>query len=85
MISEQWSAPQVGMTGEQFRVLVIFRLDKSGQVSGLVVERTSGNEYYDLAAKRAIRSANPCLRFLPDMSQPYFDVHFSFAVGESVS
>jgi colicin import membrane protein len=84
LISAQWSAPQVGMTGEQFRVLVKFRLDKTGQVSGLVVERTSGNEYYDLAALRAVRTAI-LPTFPPEMSQPYFDAHFSFAVGEPVS
>jgi len=84
LISAQWSAPQVGMTGEQFRVLVKFRLDKTGQVSGLVVERTSGNEYYDLAALRAVRTAI-LPTFPPEMSEPYFDAHFSFAVGEPVS
>jgi colicin import membrane protein len=84
-ISEHWSAPQVGASGEQFQVVVKFRLDKNGQVSGIVVERTSGNEYYDLAARRAVLSANPLPSFPPDMSQPYFDAHFSFAVGEPVS
>ncbi|MDQ6732770.1 MAG: TonB family protein [Nitrospirota bacterium] len=84
-ISEHWSAPQVGASGEQFQVVVKFRLDKTGQVSGIVVERTSGNEYYDLAARRAVLSANPLPSFPPDMSQPYFDAHFSFAVGEPVS
>jgi colicin import membrane protein len=60
-------------------------LDKTGQVSGIVVERTSGNEYYDLAARRAVLSANPLPSFPPDMAQSYFDAHFSFAIGEPVS
>jgi colicin import membrane protein len=84
-ISEHWTAPQVGLSGEQFQVVVKFRLDKTGQVSGIVVERTSGNEYYDLAARRAVLSANPLPSFPPDMAQSYFDAHFSFAIGEPVS
>lgn len=84
-ISERWTAPQVGMAGEQFHVMVKFRLDKTGQVSGLVIERTSGNEYYDLAARRAVLAASPLPSFPPEMSQSYFDAHFSFAVGEPVS
>jgi colicin import membrane protein len=84
LISAQWTAPQVGLSGEPFQVLVKFRLDKTGKVSGLVVERASGNEYYDLAALRAIRTAI-LPSFPPDMTQAYFDAHFSFAVGEPVS
>ena len=84
LISAQWTAPQVALSGEQLQVLVKFRLDKNGKVSGLVVERTSGNEYYDLAALRAVRTAI-LPSFPPDMLQPYFDAHFSFAVGEPVS
>ncbi|HKN85876.1 MAG TPA: TonB family protein [Nitrospiraceae bacterium] len=83
-ISEHWSAPQVGAINDQFQVIVKFRLDKTGQVSGVVVERPSGNEYYDLAALRAIRTAI-LPSFPPDMTQAYFDAHFSFAVGEPVS
>jgi TonB family C-terminal domain len=84
-ISEQWTAPPVDMTGQPLRVEVLFRLDKSGGVSKVVVERTSGNEYYDLAAKRAVLSANPLPSFPSDMSQAYFDVRFSFVIGERVS
>jgi TonB family protein len=84
-ISEHWTAPQVGMTGEHFQVMVKFRLDKTGQVSGLVIERTSGNEYYDLAARRAVLAASPLPSFPPEITQSYFDAHFSFAIGEPVS
>jgi TonB family protein len=84
-ISAQWTAPPVDMTGQPLQVIVKFRLDKSGRLSDVVVERTSGNEYYDLAARRAVLSANPLPSFPPDMSQLFLDAHFSFAVGESVS
>jgi hypothetical protein len=38
-----------------------------------------------MAAKRAVQAAAPLPAFFPDMSQLYFDTHFSFAVGEPVS
>ena len=84
-ISAQWTAPPVDMTGQALQVVVKFRLDKSGRLSDVVVERTSGNEYYDLAARRAVLSANPLPSFPSDMSQLFLDAHFSFVVGEPVS
>lgn len=84
-ISAQWTAPPVDTTGQPLQVVVKFRLDKSGRLSDVVVERTSGNEYYDLAARRAVLAANPLPSFPPDMSQLFLDAHFSFAVGEPVS
>jgi TonB family protein len=85
LISAQWIAPKVDVTGQPLQVVVKFRLDKSGRVSNIVVERTSGNEYYDLAAIRAVQSAKTLPPFPSEMSQLYLDTHFSFAVGESVS
>jgi len=84
-ISAQWTAPPVDVTGQPLQVIVKFRLDKSGRLSDVVVERTSGNEYYDLAARRAVLSANPLPSFPSDMTQLFLDAHFSFAVGEPVS
>jgi colicin import membrane protein len=84
-ISEQWTAPPVDITSQALQVVVKFRLDRSGKVTNIDIERKSGNEYYDLAARRAVLLANPLPSFPDNMSQPYFDAHFSFAVGEPVS
>lgn len=84
-ISAQWTAPPVDVTGQPLQVVVKFRLDKSGRLSDVVVERPSGNEYYDLAARRAVLSANPLPSFPSDMTQLFLDAHFSFVVGEPVS
>ena|SRR6476469_8617299 len=82
LINAQWTPPQVGGMGGHIQAVVKFRLDKNGQVSGIVVERTSGNEYYDLSAVRAIRTA--ILPTFPiDLSRPYVDAHFRFSIGES--
>ena len=84
-ISEQWTAPPVDITSQSLQVVVKFRLDRSGKVTNIDIERKSGNDYYDLAARRAVLLANPLPSFPDNMSQPYFDAHFSFAVGEPVS
>jgi len=84
-ISSQWIAPPVDVSGTPLQVIVKFRLDRTGNVSGIAIEQSSGNEYYDLAAKRAVVAANPLPPFPQDLTLPYLDAHFSFSVGEPVS
>jgi colicin import membrane protein len=81
-ISNSWSAPPLDLTGQAYVVVVQFRLHRNGTVTGVTIEHSSGNEYYDLAGKRAILSANPLPVFPPDITDPYFDAHFTFTVGE---
>lgn len=81
-ISRAWSAPPLDLTSQVYVVIVQFRLHKNGSVTGVTIEQSSGNEYYDLAGKRAILSANPLPVFPPDVTDPYFDAHFTFTVGE---
>lgn len=82
-ISSFWSAPPVDVTGQAYVVIVQFRLHRNGSVTGVAIEQSSGNEYYDLAGKRAVLSAIPLPVFPPDLTEPYFDAHFTFTVGES--
>ncbi len=81
-ISSQWVAPQVDLTGRSLQVVIKFRLDRSGVVSHVAIEKSSGNEYYDLAGTRAVLSANPLPPFPQDMSDTTVDAHFSFTVGD---
>ena len=81
-ISNSWNAPPLDLTSQAYVVVVQFRLHKNGSVTGVMIEQSSGNEYYDLAGKRAVLSANPLPVFPPDISDPYFDAHFTFTVGE---
>ncbi len=83
-ISQHWVAPPVEIMGQHLVVVVKFRLFRSGAVSNISVEDPSGNEYYDLAARRAIISAEPLPSFPRAMPEPYMDAHFTFAVGEQV-
>lgn len=82
-ISSYWSAPPVDVSGQTYVVIVQFRLHRNGSVTGVAIERSSGNEYYDLAGKRAVLSAIPLPVFPPELTESYFDAHFTFTVGES--
>jgi TonB family protein len=82
LISQHWTAHEVEMTGKSLTVVIRFRLNRTGAVSGVVVEQSSGNAYYDLAGKRAVLNADPLPPFPKDLSGAYFDAHFSFVVGD---
>lgn len=81
-ISNSWNAPPLDLTSQAYVVIIQFRLHKNGSVTGVTIEQSSGNEYYDLAGKRAVLSANPLPIFPPDITDQYFDAHFTFTVGE---
>lgn len=83
LISQHWTAHEVEMAGKSLTVVIRFRLSRTGAVSGVVVEQSSGNVYYDLAGKRAVLNADPLPPFPKDLSSAYFDAHFSFVVGDS--
>ncbi len=81
-ISHVWSAPPVDVTNQVYVVIVQFRLHRNGKVTGVAIEQSSGNEYYDLAGKRAVLNAVPLPMFPADITDAYFDAHFTFTVGE---
>jgi TonB family protein len=83
-ISSLWTAPPVDVPEKTLTVVVRFRLHRSGSVSNVIIEQSSGNDYYDLAGKRAVLSANPLPAFPPEMTDSYLDAHFSFTVGEQI-
>ena len=82
-ISSYWNAPPVDVTGQTYIVIIQFRLHRNGSVTGVAIERSSGNDYYDLAGKRAVLSAVPLPEFPSELKDAFFDAHFTFTVGES--
>jgi len=81
-ISEQWVAPPVDAANRSYQVVIKFRLHRSGRISDVVVERESGNGYYDDAGKRAVLSVGPLQPFPPYVTEEMLETHFSFTVGE---
>ncbi len=82
-ITRFWSAPPVDVTSQVYVLIVQFRLHRNGTVTGVAIEQSSGNEYYDLAGKRAVLSAIPFPSFPQEITDAYFDAHFTFTVSET--
>jgi outer membrane biosynthesis protein TonB len=81
-ISEQWVAPPMDAENRSYQVVIKFRLHRSGRISDVVVERESGNGYYDDAGRRAVLSVGPLPSFPPYVTEEMLETHFSFTVGE---
>ncbi len=77
-ISNAWSAPPLDGAGAAYVVIVQFRLHRDGKVTGVSIAQSSGSEYHDLAAKRAVLSQNPLPVFPSDIMNPYLDVKYAF-------
>lgn len=81
-IDREWIAPQVEVrSGKPIRVLLGFRVERNGAVKNLVIEESSGNEYYDSAAKRAVFDAVPLPPFTSEMPELHYDIQFQFTVN----
>ena len=48
-----------------------------------MIDQTSGNAYFDMAAQRAVQSAIPLPRVPPELTDSHFDTYFTFFVGEA--
>ncbi|MCP9470389.1 MAG: TonB family protein [Nitrospira sp.] len=82
-ISSFWEAPPIDLMGRTYVVVIRFRLHRDGSVTEVEVERSSGNEYYDLAGKRAVIRAIPLPMFPPEVVESHYDAHFTFTVGDA--
>jgi TonB family protein len=78
-ISSRWFSPIVEEGDKKLRTIISFRIEGSGKISGISVERSSGNDYFDLAAKRAVFSSSPLSALPSDISAPYVNAHFRFS------
>lgn len=82
-ISNCWSTPPLNLAARPYIAVVQFRIHRNGMISGVAIEQSSGNEYYDLSAKRAVSSANPLPVFPSNISDSYLDAHFTVAVSST--
>lgn len=75
-IDRQWVAPPLIANAPV--VVVKFRISRSGEISNIHIDESSGNGNYDSAAKRAVSAVNPLPPFPPDISDSFFEVRFRF-------
>lgn len=73
-IKGAWDPPR---SDKSMRVIAWFKVDRTGNVSGLKLLNPSGNKLADQAAITAVQWASP-LRELPPGSPPSVDIQFTF-------
>jgi TonB family protein len=75
-IDHQWVAPP--LVASTPVVVLKFRISRSGEISNIHIDESSGNGHYDSAARRAVHAVNPLPPFPPDISDSFFEVRFRF-------
>jgi protein TonB len=74
-ISKEWESQARDGTQPQ----VVFDIRRDGKISGLAVEKTSGNPLYDQAALRAITDATPFPPLPDEFRESFLRVHLGFS------
>jgi periplasmic protein TonB len=73
-ISEKWE----GQARDGSQPQVVFEIGRDGKVTGLKVEKSSGNPLYDQAALRAITDATPLPPLPDDFKESFLRIHLGF-------
>jgi TonB family protein len=76
-IDRQWVAPPLLLTSTPL-VILKFRISRSGDISRIHIDESSGHAHYDSAAQRAVQTVNPLPPFPSDISESFFDVQYRF-------
>lgn len=77
-VSSNWFSASVEH-GKNLSCTVFFRLNRSGRISGLRLQKGSGDSYFDRAALRAIKSSVPFPPLPGAFDEPSLGIHFRFA------
>ena len=76
-IQQHFNVPRMlGVT--QLETVIYFRVVRSGRITGVVMERSSTNPTFDLAAERALKAADPLPPLPEGYRKSYLGVHFAF-------
>lgn len=76
LIQDQWR--RTPLVANAPLVVLKFRIFRTGEISQIRIDKSSGNGYYDSAAQRAVNAVNPLPPFPPDISDSFLDVRFQF-------
>ncbi len=79
-VSDAWVLPQNIEEGERKRLVAIveFQVARTGEISKVRLESSSGNTYFDNSALRAVQKVNPLPSFPPELTRPYLMVGVRF-------
>ncbi len=81
-LSSRWSPPDVFRDGRAVAVTLSFTVTADGHVSKVRVSRSSGSEFYDQAAIRALYLSDPFPPFPKEIKKPDVDIDFTFSLLE---
>lgn len=73
-ITDRWAGKAI--PGQQ--PVAVFEINRDGRITGLAIEKPSGNPYYDQAALRAITEAAPFPPLPQEFVGPVLRVHLGF-------
>lgn len=76
-VSQNWFSSESGR-GEGYSCVIYFRLARDGSVGDVNVEKSSGNQYFDRSAQRAVRSSAPFPPLPRAFEDPWLGIHFTF-------
>jgi TonB family protein len=76
-VSQNWFSSESGR-GEGYSCVVYFRLARDGSVGDVSVEKSSGNQYFDRSAQRAVKSSAPFPPLPRAFEDPWLGIHFTF-------
>ncbi|MFQ5750410.1 MAG: energy transducer TonB [bacterium] len=81
-IQSNWEPPyQTSRVAISKKAIIYFKIERSGRITDLVVEKGSGDYLYDQAALRAVTLANPLPPLPYDFPERVLGVHFEFEQG----
>ena len=82
-IRSTWTMPLAHVPASGLLTLLRVRFERNGTISSIRMERSSGNDYYDLAAKRALLNINMLPAFPGDYETESVETVISFAAEYS--
>lgn len=81
-IQANWEPPFAsGRQALSRKALVYFKIKRNGEITGVAIERGSGDYLFDQAVMRAVLLANPLPPLPFDFPEPALGVHFEFEQG----
>ena len=78
-IKDSWVLPS---DSKDLLTILVIKIDKDGKIKKIKIEKSSKSEYYDQAAIRAVRKAEPYPKIEEYMNQDFFEVGIRFLSSE---
>ena len=79
MIDKRWIVHRVEVQHRKpLQVVLKFRVERNGEVTESNVIQSSGNEYFDSTAQRALVAATPLPSFPKNLPNLFYDVQYTF-------